>query len=58
MTEHPISVDHDDDDDREARVAYVLGRALSLSDELKATVVELTEMLRTNSEERGSEDSE
>lgn len=45
-------------EDREARVAYVLARALSLSDELKSTVVELTEMLHYDSEEEVSDHSE
>ncbi len=34
-----------DEGDRSARVAYVLGRAKSLSEELKSTVDELAEML-------------
>ena len=40
-----------EDADHDARIAYVLGRALSLSEELKTTVVELTEMLRSASNE-------
>jgi hypothetical protein len=51
-------VDRYSNEDREARVAYVLGRALSLSDELKTTVLELTEMLRSGDEERGTNSSE
>lgn len=46
------------EEEREARVAYVIGRALSLSDELKTTVLELTDMLQSSIEERGSERSE
>lgn len=45
-------------DDREARVAHVLGRALSLSDELKTTVHELSEMLQSSNEERGDSHGE
>jgi hypothetical protein len=45
-------------DDRDARVAYVLGRALSLSDELKSTVQELQTMLQSTNEEGGSDHSE
>lgn len=44
--------------DRDARVAYVVGRALSLSDELKTTVLELAEVLRSGDEERGNDNSE
>lgn len=47
-----------EDADHDARIAYVLGRALSLSDELKTTVVELTEMLRSGDEERGDDNHE
>lgn len=46
------------DDDKEAKVAYVLARALALSDELKTTVHELSEMLQSSSEEGGSDHSE
>lgn len=42
--------DEKDGSDREARVAYVLARALSLSDELKTTVEDLSEMLQSANE--------
>lgn len=45
--------DDEDDGDREARVAYALTRALSLSEELKTTVSELAEMLQSANEEGG-----
>lgn len=47
-----------EDADHDARIAYVLGRALSLSEELKTTVVELTEMLRSTDDERGGDSGE
>lgn len=61
MTEDGVSDRHEIDDideDRDARVAYVLDRALALSAELKTTVHELSEMLRSSNEEGGSDHSE
>jgi hypothetical protein len=42
-------------DTQEARVSDVLNRAVELSEELKATVSELAEVLRSDNDERGSE---
>lgn len=41
--------------DRESRVAAVLARATALSEELKGSIQELSEILRSESEEESSD---
>jgi hypothetical protein len=47
MNDHYGAGVADKESDREARVAHVLGRARTLSAELKTTVDELSEMLHS-----------